>query len=68
MDNNERQFQVVMNHEEQYSIWFIDRDLPSGWRAVDKTGTKEECLSYIEEVWQDMRPLSIRRFNERQSG
>ena len=54
-------YTVVINHEEQYSIWPTDRDLPLGWSAVDKTGTKQECLDYIEEVWTDMRPLSLRK-------
>jgi MbtH protein len=54
-------FQVVVNHEEQYSIWPIDRDLPNGWSAAGKTGTKAECLAYIEEVWKDMRPASLRK-------
>ena len=52
---------VVVNHEEQYSIWPADRDLPLGWREAGKQGTKAECLAYIEEVWTDMRPLSLRR-------
>jgi MbtH protein len=50
-----------MNHEEQYSIWPVDRDLPLGWNEAGKSGTKQECLSYIEEVWTDMRPLSLRK-------
>jgi MbtH protein len=54
-------FNVVVNHEEQYSIWPADRELPAGWRAVGKSGTKKECLAYIEEVWTDMRPLSLRQ-------
>lgn len=54
-------YTVVVNHEEQYSIWWADRELPLGWTAVGKTGTKQECLDYIEEVWTDMRPLSLRK-------
>jgi MbtH protein len=54
-------YQVVVNDEEQYSIWPEDRELPLGWRSVGKAGTKQECLAYIEEVWTDMRPLSLRR-------
>jgi MbtH protein len=54
-------FQVVVNHEEQYSIWPADRELPAGWRAAGKTGKKPECLAFIEEVWTDMRPLSLRK-------
>ena len=53
-------YTVVMNDEEQYSIWPADRDLPLGWHAVGKTGTKDECLAYIKEVWTDMRPKSLR--------
>jgi MbtH protein len=54
-------YQVVVNDEEQYSIWPDGRDLPLGWRSAGKAGTKQECLSHIEEVWTDMRPLSLRR-------
>jgi MbtH protein len=53
-------YSVVVNHEEQYSIWPADRELPLGWRAEGTTGTKAECLAHIEEVWTDMRPLSLR--------
>jgi MbtH protein len=52
---------VVVNHEEQYSIWPADREKPLGWRGVGKTGPKAECLAYIKEVWTDMRPLSLRK-------
>ena len=54
-------YKVVVNDEEQYSIWFVDRDPPLGWTAVGKEGPKEECLAYIEEVWTDMRPKSLRK-------
>ena len=54
-------YKVVVNHEEQYSIWFADREIPAGWTEVGKSGTKDECLAYIKEVWTDMRPLSLRR-------
>jgi len=54
-------YNVVVNHEEQYSIWPIDREIPAGWRAVGKSGPKQECLDYIKEVWTDMRPLSLRK-------
>jgi MbtH protein len=59
--DDETPYRVVRNHEEQYSIWPLQRDLPLGWEAVGKSGTKAECLAYIEEVWTDMRPLSLRR-------
>ncbi|PKO23426.1 MAG: MbtH family protein [Chloroflexi bacterium HGW-Chloroflexi-1] len=54
-------YKVVVNHEEQYSIWPADRENALGWRDVGKTGLKEECLAYIKEVWTDMRPLSLRK-------
>lgn len=54
-------YNVVMNHEEQYSIWPAERDIPNGWRAVGKSGSKDECLSYIDRSWVDMRPLSLRK-------
>ena len=54
-------YNVVINHEEQYSIWPVDRELPLGWNTVGKSGLKQECLDYIEEVWTDMRPLSLRK-------
>lgn len=52
---------VVVNHEEQYSIYATGRELPAGWRDAGHMGTREECLAYIEAVWTDMRPLSLRR-------
>lgn len=54
-------YSVVVNHEEQYSIWPSYKTIPKGWNAVGKTGTKEACLAYIKEVWTDMRPLSLRK-------
>lgn len=60
-DDETREFKVVMNHEEQYSIWPADRENPPGWKDVGKSGKKQECLDYINEVWTDMRPLSLRK-------
>jgi len=60
-DEDTRTYTVVVNHEEQYSIWLVGRDAPAGWREVGRSGTKKECLDYIEEVWTDMRPLSLRK-------
>lgn len=54
-------YKVVVNHEEQYSIWPAYRENPLGWRDVGKSGLKQECLAYIKEVWTDMRPLSLRK-------
>jgi MbtH protein len=61
-DQNERtRYKVVLNHEEQYSIWPAERENAPGWRDAGQSGTKAECLAYIERVWTDMRPLSLRR-------
>jgi len=54
-------YKVVVNHEEQYSIWPEYRESPPGWNEVGKVGAKAECLAYIKEVWTDMRPLSLRK-------
>ena len=57
-------YNVVINLEEQYSIWPTEKEIPVGWRTVGVSGTKQECLDHIEEVWTDMRPLSLRKFME----
>jgi MbtH protein len=54
-------YQVVRNDEEQYSIWPQGRDIPAGWHAAGCQGSKAECLSYVDEHWTDMRPLSLRK-------
>lgn len=54
-------YKVVVNHEEQYSIYPDDKENPLGWKDVGTSGTKQECLDYIDEVWTDMRPLSLRK-------
>jgi MbtH protein len=66
-DDSDTQYRVVLNHEEQYSIWPLDREPPAGWRDAGKSGPKQECLDYITAVWTDMRPLSLRQAMERQS-
>ena len=55
-----REYLVVVNDEDQYSIWLADRQIPAGWSAEGKRGTKSECLAHIETVWTDMRPRSVR--------
>ena len=57
-------YKVVVNHEQQYSIWPAGRENPLGWQDASKSGSKEECLAYIKEVWTDMRPLSLRKTME----
>ena len=59
-------YAVVMNREEQYSIWPADRETPLGWHAAGFTGTKDQCLDYIKEVWTDMRPKSLRDAMDRE--
>jgi MbtH protein len=54
-------YTVVVNHEEQYSIWPSHKPMPLGWRDAGKQGLKAECLEHIKEVWTDMRPLSLRK-------
>ena len=62
-----RQYAVVVNDEEQYSIWADGRELPGGWRRDGFTGSEDDCLAYIEEVWTDMRPASLRRWMDSRS-
>ncbi|MER6825527.1 MbtH family protein [Streptosporangium sp. NPDC000563] len=57
----EEKFAVVINHEEQYSIWPAGREIPPGWREAGVEGDKGECLEHIARVWTDLRPLSVRR-------
>jgi MbtH protein len=57
----DERYLVVLNHEEQYSVWLADREVPAGWRAEGTAGTRDECLDHIEKVWTDMRPLSLRQ-------
>lgn len=65
MNPNDREdtttYKVVVNHEEQYSIWPADRPNPLGWNDGGPTGSKQECLDYIKTAWTDMRPLSLRK-------
>ena len=61
VETSQPAYEVVLNDEEQYSIWPVGREVPAGWRTVGKQGPKQECLDYIGEVWTDMRPLSLRR-------
>ena len=60
-DDDNAIYKVVVNHEEQYSIWPSARENPLGWKDAGKVGSKEECLEFIKEVWTDMRPLSLRK-------
>ena len=53
-------YQVLRNDEDQYSLWPADLDVPEGWHQAGKEGTKDECSAYVDEVWTDMRPRSLR--------
>lgn len=57
-------YKVLVNPEEQYSIWPADRQNPAGWTDAGESGSKEECLAYIAEIWTDMRPRSLRPSTE----
>lgn len=66
-DREDTIFKVVVNDEEQYSIWPDYKAVPVGWREVGQSGPKKDCLEYIERVWTDMRPLSLRKFMDGQA-
>ncbi|MFC0850152.1 MULTISPECIES: MbtH family protein [Streptomyces] len=59
--NDERRYRVVVNDEDQYSMWPADLELPAGWRAEGFEGTRQECAARVDEVWTDMRPAGLRR-------
>jgi MbtH protein len=60
-NSDDRQmFKVLLNDEEQYALWPDDREVPAGWRESGKSGSKADCLAYVEEVWTDLRPKSLR--------
>ena len=63
-EDDKSEYVVVMNHEEQYSLWPAFKEIPAGWSATGKRGSRQECLDWIEEVWTDMRPLSLRKAME----
>jgi MbtH protein len=67
MDKEEdtREYQVLVNSEEQYSLWLAGQAIPNGWRQVGPKGQKQVCLDYVKEVWTDMRPLSVRKAMEK---
>ncbi|WP_447008004.1 MbtH family protein [Saccharothrix isguenensis] len=65
MDEDQRRYHVVVNDEEQYSIWDAARPLPSGWTAVGDPAPKAECLETIERLWTDLRPKSVREAQAR---
>lgn len=67
-DREEAMFKVVVNHEQQYSIWPADEQLPASWREVGMAGSERECLAYIDCAYRDMRSLSLQKFMDNQGG
>jgi len=65
-ENSQIVYKVVVNHEEQYSIWPVELEDALGWTDAGVTGSKSECLAFIKQVWTDMRPLTVRRWMEQQ--
>jgi MbtH protein len=65
MFDDDRDYAVVRNHEDQYSIWPAALEVPAGWEPVGAAGPKADCLAYIKEVWTDMRPRSLREASRR---
>lgn len=64
-EQDDATFTVVMNAEGQYSLWPADREIPAGWTSVGTSGPKAECLAYIEKIWTDLRPLSVRQASDK---
>ncbi|WP_405783749.1 MbtH family protein [Streptomyces sp. NBC_00859] len=58
-DNDEGRFFVLVNDEEQHSLWPTFADVPAGWRAVFGESSRQECLDYVETHWTDLRPKSL---------
>ena len=63
-EEDTREYEVLVNAEEQYSLWLAGQAVPNGWRQVGPRGKKQVCLDYVKEVWTDMRPLSVRKAME----
>jgi MbtH protein len=61
MNEDDFAYLVLVNHEEQYSLWPTFKEIPNGWRQVGPIGSKQDCLAYVESVWKDMRPLGVRQ-------
>jgi len=60
-DTAEEEYEIVINNEEQYSLWPVDREVLAGWKTVGWRGTRQACLEHVEVIWTDMRPLSLRK-------
>ena len=60
-EDDDRAYVVLINDEEQYSLWLKEVDVPTGWRTVGKEGSRKECVQFVDDTWKDMRPLSLRQ-------
>ncbi|MBG6287185.1 MULTISPECIES: MbtH family protein [Pseudomonas] len=60
-DREDAVYKVLVNGEEQYSLWPVYKEVPAGWREAGKQGSKADCLAFVEANWTDMRPLSLRQ-------
>ena len=59
-DDDEGRFVVLVNDDEQHSLWPTFADVPAGWRVVHGEAGRSECLEYIEQNWPDIRPKGLR--------
>ncbi|MGU3499369.1 MbtH family protein [Mycobacterium sp. C31M] len=59
-DDDKGRFVVLVNDEEQHSLWPTFADVPDGWRVVFGEADRASCLDYIEQSWTDIRPKSLR--------
>lgn len=59
-DDDNGTFVVLVNDEEQHSLWPTFADTPAGWRKVFGEASRAECLEYVEQNWADIRPKSLR--------
>ncbi|WP_027468174.1 MbtH family protein [Deefgea rivuli] len=66
-DREDGTFKVLVNHEDQYSLWPDFKAVPGGWTDTGVKGNKQHCLDYVKQTWTDMRPLSLRRFMAEQA-
>ncbi|KAF0809382.1 MbtH-like protein [Alcanivorax sp. S71-1-4] len=66
-DREDGEFRVLVNHEEQYSLWPAWKSIPGGWRDTGVSGARQHCLDHIEQTWTDMRPLSLRQWMDEQA-
>lgn len=67
-EDEDTEYLVLVNHENQHSLWPAWREIPAGWKAVGPKGKRQVCLEWIEENWTDMRPKSLIEAMEKADG